>query len=108
MMFSKLDDIRRKAAAFLRERKERAEERKAAKAREQRHGHDSRFWLLSIPAAATLCAAFVEGYWAVLFCIQATGRLDNDWAVAFGTGQAASGAWHFAFDIRSVPVLIGL
>jgi len=96
------------AKVWLRERGERVAERKAAKRAQQRHGHESRFWLLSIPATATLCAAFVEVYWAILFCIQATGRLDNDWAVAFGTGQAASGAWHFAFDIRSVPVLIGL
>lgn len=103
-----IENARLRGIAWLRERREKAEERKAAKRATQRHGHDSRFWLLSIPATATLCAAFVEVYWAVLFCIQATGRLENDWAVAFGTGQAASGAWHFAFDIRSVPVLIGL
>ena len=96
------------AKVWLRERSERIAERKAAKRAQRRHGHESRFWLLSIPATATLCAAFVEVYWAILFCIQATGRLDNDWAVGFGTGQAPTGAWHFAFDIRSVPVLIGL
>ena len=95
-----------RARAWMDERKERKADARARRIRER--GHDSRFWLLSIPATATLCAAFVEVYWAVLFCIQATGRLDNDWAVSFGTAQAASGAWHFTFDIRSVPVLIGL
>ena len=58
-----------KARVWLRERSERVAERKAAKRAQQRHGHESRFWLLSIPATATLCAAFVEGYWAILFCI---------------------------------------
>jgi hypothetical protein len=103
---SGLGDAYSRARAWLDERKERKAEARLRRLRER--GHDSRFWLLSIPATATLCAAFVEVYWAVLFCIQATGRLDNDWAVSFGTAQAASGAWHFTFDIRSVPVLIGL
>jgi hypothetical protein len=111
MMFDRAKElaegIRLRAGTILRERKERAAERKAEK-RIHGDGHESRFWLLSIPATATLCAAFVEVYWATLFCIEATGSLNNDWAMAVGAGQPLSGSWHFAFDIRSVPVLIGL
>jgi hypothetical protein len=107
MIKEKLEALRLRAGAMLRERKERAAEKRAAK-HHHTDGHESRFWLLSIPATATLCAAFVEVYWATLFCIEATGSLNNDWAMAVGAGQPLSGSWHFAFDIRSVPVLIGL
>lgn len=102
-----INAARLRAGAMLRERRERAAEKKAAKA-QQRGGHDSRFWLLSIPATATLCAAFVEIYWAILFCIEATGQLDGSWSTSLGSAQAAAGAWHFIFDIRNMFVLIGL
>lgn len=109
MIKERLESLRLRAGQMMRERKERAAEKRAAKAAERRQGgHDSRFWLLSIPATATLCAAFVEVYWATLFCIEATGSLDGSWSTSLGSAQAAAGAWHFVFDIRNVFVLVGL
>lgn len=105
-----INAARLRASVFLRERKERAAERKAAKQaamlRDQ-HAH-SRFWLLNVPAFATICAASVEWYWAVLFCLAATGRLAVDWATSIGSNVAPAGAWHFSLDIQNVAVLVGL
>lgn len=95
-----------KVGVWRRERQERAAEKKAARIREH-GGHDSRFWLLSLPAAATLCAAFVEVYWAILFCIEATGHLNSNWATAMGSEVPTTGSWDFAFS-ANVPVLTGL
>lgn len=64
-------------------------------------------WLLSIPAAATLIAAVVEWYWAILFCIEATGRLDWSFETASGTETNSVNAWGFAFSAH-IPVLLGL
>jgi len=103
------DDAKLKAGVWLRERKERAEEKKAAKAAlahtEHGHGH---FFLLTVPATATIFAAIVEVYWAFLFCIEATGHLLLDWSTSVGSDTASSGAWHFAFTVNSVAVLVGL
>lgn len=103
------DDAKLKAGVWLRERKERVEEKKAAKAAlahtEHGHGH---FFLLTVPATATIFAAIVEVYWAFLFCIEATGHLLLDWSTSVGSDTASSGAWHFAFTVNSVAVLVGL
>ena len=92
-----------------REWREHVAEKKAA-ARAVRshdpHGH-SRFWLLNIPAAATICAAIVEWYWAMLFCIEATGHIDWNWETGLGSGQPTTSDWNFAFSAH-LPVLIGL
>jgi len=106
---SKFEAARLRFGAWVRERKERAEERKAAKARalaHDPHAH-SRFFLLTVPATATLLAAIVEWYWAILFCIQATGALDWNWQTSFGSAQAAASDWNFSFSAH-VPVLLGL
>lgn len=93
-----------------REWREQVAEKKASRVRhvaaDQLHGH-SRFWLLNIPAMATLCAAVVEVYWAILFCIEATGHWDWNWDTAFGSGQPFSSTWNFAFGAH-LPVLVGL
>ena len=94
------------ARVQMRERKERAAERKAAQAGSNHH--DSRFWLLSVPAMATILAGIVEWYWAILFCIEATGKLDWNWETAAGnTGIEAVNQWDFAFSAH-IPVLVGL
>ena len=89
-------------------RRERIAEAKAHKhyAADQLHGH-SRFWLLNVPVAATLCAATVEWYWAILFCIEATGHIDWNWETGFGSSEPTQNAWNFAFAAH-IPVLIGL
>lgn len=50
------------------------------------HGH-GRFFLLHIPTLATICAAIVEVYWAILFCIEATGSIDWNYETAAGTAD---------------------
>ena len=98
-----------KAKTWWRARKEKAAEAKACKqhyAADQLHGH-GRFWLLNVPVAATLCAATVEWYWALLFCIEATGHIDWNWETGFGSAESAQNAWNFAFSAH-IPVLIGL
>lgn len=108
-MFHKLkeqvDDLGQKARVWARERKERAEARRALRIHESQH--DSRFWLLSVPAAATILAAIVEWYWAILFCIQATGNVDWNWSTAAGSSERPIGEWNFSFSAH-LPVLIGL
>lgn len=86
----------------------RAERRAAATARalHSEHGH-GRFFLLHVPAAATICAAVVEWYWSILFCIEATGRIDWNYETAFGTEQASASIWNFAFSTHW-PVFLGL
>lgn len=104
-------DAKLRMGSTLREWKEKREEQKAQKqaaaAINSEHGH-GRFFLLTVPATATICAAIVEVYWAFLFCIEATGHLLVDWSTSVGSDTAASGAWHFAFTVNSVAVLIGL
>lgn len=103
-------DAKLRAGSILREMKEKREERKAQKqaaAIHSEHGH-GRFFLLTVPATATICAAIVEVYWAFLFCIEATGHLAFDFSTAIGSDAAASGAWSFAFVVNSVAVLVGL
>lgn len=103
-------DAKLRAGQVLREMKEKHEERKAQKqaaAIHSEHGH-GRFFLLTVPATATICAAIVEVYWAFLFCIEATGHLAFDFSTAIGSDAAASGAWSFAFVVNSVAVLVGL
>jgi len=106
----RLDALRLRAGAIWREHRERVAEKKAE--REAKRSHDahahSRFWLLNVPALATICAATVEWYWAVLFCLAATGRLAVDWATAVGSDTHPAGAWHFSLDIQNVAVLVGL
>lgn len=107
-MLKFFDDAKLKAAVWWRERKEKAEERKAAKAAlaHAEHGH-GRFFLLTVPAVATICAAVVEWYWALLFCIEATGHIDWNWETGFGSTTPAEDAWNFAFAAH-IPVLVGL
>ena len=100
------NDAKLRVGQVLRDWKEKREERKATK-RIDTHPHDSRFWLLSIPAAATLCAAFVEVYWAVLFCIEATGYVDWNYEGATGSTIPAASTWNMAFSAH-LPVLLGL
>ena len=103
-----LDDAKLKAAVWWRERKDKAEERKAERAAlaHSEHGH-GRFFLLTVPAAATVCAAIVEVYWALLFCIEATGRLDWNFDFASAWNEPLHFIWNFAFN-GNAPVLIGL
>lgn len=107
-MLKFFDDAKLKAAVWWRERKDKAEERKAAKAAlaHAEHGH-GRFFLLTVPAVATICAAVVEWYWALLFCIEATGHIDWNWETGFGSTTPAENAWNFAFAAH-IPVLVGL
>ena len=97
------------ARVMWRESRERAAERKAARAAAAVSHHDSRFWLLSVPALATILAAIVEWYWAILFCIEATGRLEWNWETAAGNSPGAESVnlWDFSFSAH-IPVLFGL
>lgn len=110
-MLKFVNDAKLRAGSLWREFKEKREEAKAQKqtaaALHSEHGH-GRFFLLTVPATATIFAAIVEVYWAFLFCIEATGHLLLDWSTAVGSNTPASGAWHFAFTVNSVAVLIGL
>lgn len=102
-----LQDARLKAGVWWRERKERAEERKAASAAmNSEHGH-GRFFLLHVPAMATICAAIVEWYWALLFCIEATGGIDWNYQTTTGSAIAAASTWNFAFETHW-PIFLGL
>lgn len=102
-----VDDAKLKFGVWNRERKERAEARRALQSVGQNeHGH-GRFFLLHVPAAATICAAIVEWYWALLFCIEATGHVDWNYRTAFGTETAAASVWNFAFETHW-PVFLGL
>lgn len=103
-----IEDVKLKTGVWLRERKEKAEAKRALHAAaSSEHGH-GRFFLLHVPATATIFAAIVEIYWAFLFCIEATGHLLLDFSTAVGSDAPASGAWHFAFTVNSLAVLIGL
>ena len=110
-MLKFVSDAKLRASSILREWKEKREEAKAQKqaaaALHSEHGH-GRFFLLTVPATATIFAAIVEVYWAFLFCIEATGHLLLDFSTAVGSDAASTGAWHFAFTVNSVAVLIGL
>lgn len=101
------DDAKRKMGVLWREHKERVEARKALKAAGQSEHMHGRFFLLHVPATATILAAFVEVYWAILFCIEATGRLDANIETASGSGEPMSFLWNFAFSSH-IPVLLGL
>lgn len=101
------NSARLRAAQMWREHRERSEAKKATAALNSEHGH-GRFFLLHVPATATILAAITEWYWAVLFCIEATGHVAIDWMTSTGSDVAAAGAWHFMFDIQSVAVFIGL
>lgn len=110
MLKEAYESARLKFKSWSNWRKERKAEKQAAKQAamvQDPHGH-SRFWLLSVPAIATVCAAVTEWYWAVLFCIEATGQIGMDWSTSLGSDTPAQGAWHFLFDIQSMWVLIGL
>ena len=72
----KLEALRLRAGSMMRERKERAAEKRAEKAARSHNDHHGRFFLLTVPAAATILAAVTEWYWAILFCIEATGAID--------------------------------
>ena len=86
------NDAKLRAGQKLREWKEKREERKqAAAAIHSEHGH-GRFFLLTVPATATIAAAIVEVYWAFLFCIEATGHLLIDWSTSVGSDAPASGS----------------
>lgn len=99
------DNLRMQFGVWRRERKERAAEKAALIQNEHGHG---RFFLLTVPATATILAAITEWYWAMLFCIEATGHLALDWSTSTGSDQTAAGAWHFMLDIQSAAVLVGL
>ena len=108
-----IEAIRLRAATMLREHREKVAERKAAKlvqhhmAAEQLHGHNTRLFLLHLPAAATLMAGGVEVWWAVLFCIEATGAFE--WNVRYASGSTTPLAfmWDLAFS-GHLPTLLGL
>lgn len=98
-----------KLKVWNRERQERAAERKAAKAaavHSTEHGH-GRFFLLTVPAMATIFAAFVEIYWALLFCIEATGHLNGNFDMQAAWNAPWAFAWDFAFS-GNLFVLLGL
>ena len=79
-----IEDVKLKTGVWLRERKEKAEAKRALHAAaSSEHGH-GRFFLLHVPATATIFAAIVEIYWAFLFCIEATGHLLLDFSTAVG------------------------
>jgi len=101
------DNIRLKAGVWARERKERAEERKAQALNSVKAHHDSHFWLLTLPGTMILFAGGVEVVWAILFCIEATGhaQLHVEWAA--GTIVPAVSKWDFAFS-SDVLLLLAL
>lgn len=104
----KLEALRLRAGSMWREHKERAEEKRAAKATARvMDEHHGRFFLLTVPAAATILAAITEWYWAILFCIEATGAIDWNYETAIGSAAAPSSLWNFAFSTHW-PVFLGL
>ncbi len=110
-MLNKLKELseatRLRASVWMRERKERAEEKKAtAAAMANEHGH-GRFFLLHVPAMATICAAVVEWYWAILFCIESTGHIDWNYRTLTGSDVAPASTWNFGFETHW-PIFLGL
>jgi len=109
-MFQKLREAangaRLRAGQMWREHREKQEEKRTRAAMTSEHGH-GRFFLLHVPAIATICAAIVEWYWAILFCIEATGHIDWNYETAVGTATAAASSWNFAFSTHW-PVFVGL
>lgn len=103
-----IEAARLRAVQRLRERKERAAEKKAQRQAQAQteHGH-GRFFLLHVPATATICAAFVEVYWALLFCIEATGRVIGHFDIAAAWNAPWRFVWDFAFSGNAF-VLLGL
>src|SRR5262245_54695854 len=69
--------------------------------------HHSRFFLLTVPAIATICAAVTEWVWALLFCIEATGHLDLNYEASVGSTNPLQSLWDFSFSAHW-PVLVGL
>ena len=98
------ENARLKFGVWKRERAERKAERQAQAYSEHGHG---RFFLLTVPAVATILAAVTEWYWAILFCIEATGAIDWNYETAFGSEATAASVWNFAFSTHW-PVFIGL
>lgn len=99
---------RENARAWWQARKERINEQRALKRiKQSASGHDSRFFVLTVPIIATILAAITEWYWALLFCIEATGHIDYNWETAFGSETPFKNIWNFAFSAH-LPVLIGL
>ena len=110
-MLNKLKELseaaRLRASVWMRERKERAEEKKAtAAAMANEHGH-GRFFLLHVPAMATICAAVVEWYWAILFCIESTGFIDWNYQTTTGSNIVSASTWNFTFETHW-PIFLGL
>lgn len=98
------EEARLKFGVWKRERAERKAERQAQAYSEHGHG---RFFLLTVPAVATILAAITEWYWAILFCIEATGAIDWNYETAFGSSVASESVWNFAFSTHW-PVFVGL
>lgn len=69
-------------------------------------GH-SGYFITSVTAFAVACAAATEWYWAVLFCIEAVGRVMFHWDTAAGSAERGRNLWDFAFA-TNLPILIGL
>lgn len=63
--------------------------------------------LIEITAFVTGCAAITEWVWAMLFCIEATGKINftTDWGAA--SAAPTSWTWAAAFS-ANVPILFGL
>lgn len=103
MKFSEaIEGARLRVGTILRERKEKAAERRAAKAMHPtRHFHGDEF-LISFLLVIVITAGIVEWLWAVLFTINTTGLLvlNSEWSL----GNPI--AWVAAFDARW-PVLLG-
>jgi len=109
-MISKLKEAvtgaRLRAGQMWREHRERVEEKRTSAAMTSEHGH-GRFFLLHVPALATICAAITEWYWAILFCIEATGAIDWNYETSFGNAVSSASVWNFAFSTHW-PVFLGL
>lgn len=97
------------AKSFIERKLRERRERKAAKLEmaQTKDHHHGRFFLLHVPAIATILAAVTEVYWAILFCIEATGQIDGNIDTASGSNVPGSFVWNFAFS-GHLPVLIGL
>ena len=101
-----IEGARLRVNTMLRERKEKAEEKRAQEALNSHHCH-GRFFLLHVPAAATILAAITEWYWALLFCVEATGSIDWNYETSAGNDAASASLWNFAFSTHW-PVFLGL
>lgn len=87
-----LEGARARLGAWQEERRARAAAKRMNAHHEHAHG---RFFLLHVPATATILAAVTEWYWALLFCIEATGSIDWNYETAVGneaTREAANAA----------------